>query len=83
VPLMSPTAVDRKSHYTVIIKYRNKGIGKLVPVLFLTEYYEMRAYWGVEVQFHAFLTSALEGGEWSASRPGRFIPVERAPVTIR
>jgi hypothetical protein len=27
------------------------------------------------------LTSALDGGEWSASRPGRFIPRERAPFT--
>jgi hypothetical protein len=24
------------------------------------------------------LTSALDGSEWSASRPGRFIPRERA-----
>jgi hypothetical protein len=28
------------------------------------------------------LTSALDGGEWSASRLGRFTPRERAPVTI-
>jgi hypothetical protein len=28
------------------------------------------------------LTSALDGGEWLASRPGRFIPKERAPVTL-
>jgi hypothetical protein len=27
------------------------------------------------------LTSALDGGEWSASRPGRFTPGERAPGT--
>jgi hypothetical protein len=27
------------------------------------------------------LTAALDGGEWSASRPGRFIPRERAPGT--
>jgi hypothetical protein len=27
------------------------------------------------------LTSALVGGEWSASRPGRFTPGERAPGT--
>jgi hypothetical protein len=27
------------------------------------------------------LTSALDGGEWSASRPGRFIPGERDPCT--
>jgi hypothetical protein len=29
----------------------------------------MKTYWGVEVQLHAFLTSALDGGEWSVSRP--------------
>jgi hypothetical protein len=28
-----------------------------------------------------YLTSALDGGEWSASRPGRFTPRERAPGT--
>jgi hypothetical protein len=27
------------------------------------------------------LTSALVGGEWSTSRPGRFTPGERAPGT--
>jgi hypothetical protein len=27
------------------------------------------------------LTSALDGGEWSASRPGRFTPREIAPGT--
>jgi hypothetical protein len=27
------------------------------------------------------LTSALDGGEWSPSRPGRFTPRERAPGT--
>jgi len=31
----------------------------------------------VEVH-HAFLTSALDGGEWSASRLGRFTPRKRA-----
>jgi len=33
------------------------------------------------VQLHALLTSALDGGEWSASHPGRFTPRERAPGT--
>jgi hypothetical protein len=28
-----------------------------------------------------FLTSALDGGEWLASRPGSFTPGERAPGT--
>jgi hypothetical protein len=27
------------------------------------------------------LTSALDGDEWSVSRPGRFTPRERAPST--
>jgi hypothetical protein len=27
------------------------------------------------------LTSAIDGGEWSDSRPGRFTPRERAPGT--
>jgi hypothetical protein len=41
----------------------------------------MKAYRGVNVQTHVFLTSALVGGEWSASRPGRFTPGEIAPGT--
>jgi hypothetical protein len=31
--------------------------------------------------FTLSLTSALDGGEWSASCPGRFTPRERAPGT--
>jgi hypothetical protein len=41
----------------------------------------MKAYGGVDVQTQVFLTSALLGGEWSASRPGRFAPGERSPDT--
>jgi hypothetical protein len=37
------------------------------------------AYGGVDVQIHIFLTSALAGGEWSASRPGRFYPQGKEP----
>jgi hypothetical protein len=42
----------------------------------------MKAYEGMDVQIHIFLTSALVGGEWSASRPGRFTFGEEAPVSI-
>jgi hypothetical protein len=42
--------------------------------LCLTTNHAMKTYWGVEVQLHAFLISELDGGEWSASRSGRFTP---------
>jgi len=38
--------------------------------------------WEGEVQLHVFLASALEGGEWSASRPRRCTPRRRNPVPI-
>jgi hypothetical protein len=41
----------------------------------------MKVYGGVDVYSHIFLTSALAGGEWSASRPGRFTPWKRASDT--
>jgi hypothetical protein len=40
--------------------------GQIVPV------YVRMAYEGVDVWLHAFLTSALDGDEWSASRFDRF-----------
>jgi len=41
----------------------------------------MKTFHGTEVYFVSFLNSALDGGEWSASRPGHYIPRERAPGT--
>jgi hypothetical protein len=41
----------------------------------------MMAYGGVDIYIHIFLTSALAGGEWSASRPGPFTPGNKAPGT--
>jgi hypothetical protein len=46
------------------------------PYASLTKHYTMKAYGGVDVQ-----TAALVGGEWPASRPGRFTP-GRGPVRI-
>jgi hypothetical protein len=34
----------------------------------------MKALGGEDLQRSSFSTSALEGGEWSASRPGRTLP---------
>jgi hypothetical protein len=41
----------------------------------------MKVYGGVDIYFHVILTSALVGGEWLASRPGRFTAGERTPGT--
>jgi hypothetical protein len=38
----------------------------------------MKAYGGVDVYIHIFLTSVLAEGEWSAPHPGRFTPEETA-----
>jgi hypothetical protein len=34
----------------------------------------MKTYGGVDVYIHILFTSAVAGGEWSASRPGVFTP---------
>jgi hypothetical protein len=46
-----------------------------------TEHHAMKAYWvlRIELQLHAFLTSALYGGKWSAAGPGCSTPKERTP----
>ena len=49
--------------------------GKAVPVQ------AVRLYGGVEVRLQLYLTSAIDGGEWSVPRPRRCSPWERAPET--
>jgi hypothetical protein len=41
----------------------------------------MKVDWGSGSIAHAFLTSALDGDEWSSSRPGHLNHRERAPGT--
>jgi hypothetical protein len=40
----------------------------------------MKTYGGVEVQLHTFLTSELDVGEWSGSRPGSYIQRKESPL---
>jgi hypothetical protein len=47
----------------------------------LTEHHAMKAYWEWRYSSTHSLTSALDGGDWSASRPGRFTLRERVPGT--
>jgi hypothetical protein len=42
----------------------------------------MKAYGGVDVYIYIFLTSALAGGEWSASRPGHFIQEKKSQCLL-
>jgi hypothetical protein len=39
----------------------------------------MKTYVGLETKLHAFLASALDGGEWSASGSGPFTPWSKIP----
>jgi hypothetical protein len=49
--------------------------------LCLTKHHAIKAYWEWRYSSTHSLTSALDGGEWSTSRPGRFTPREKAPGT--
>jgi hypothetical protein len=46
--------------------------------LFLIKYHAVKTYGEVKVHLHAFVTSALDRGEWSVSHHCSFAPGERA-----
>jgi hypothetical protein len=66
------------SYLTLDYKNRNSRFNLWIFRKKTTSWRGMR---GVGVYVHIFLTSALVGGECSASRPGRFTPRERATDT--
>jgi hypothetical protein len=45
----------------------------------LSHYTPWRRLGGEDVYYYSFLTSALNGGEWSASRPSRALPQGKDP----
>jgi len=45
----------------------------------LIKHNAMKKYERKEAELHKFLLSALDAGEWSASRPGYFTPWRRHP----
>jgi hypothetical protein len=49
--------------------------------LCLTKHNAMQVYWGVNVYIHVFLTSALDGGEWSVPNPCYFTPGKKDSIT--
>jgi hypothetical protein len=56
------------------INFHNEGKVKVV-------HHAMKACWEWRYSSTHSLTSALDIGEWSVSRPGRFTPRERSPDT--
>jgi hypothetical protein len=48
----------------------------------LIKLYVMIKYWGVEVDLHALLTTALVRGNWLVSGPCSFISEERHPLGL-
>jgi hypothetical protein len=69
----------RQRHLFLTIKH-NKNNKEAKLSLCLIKHHGMKTYGGGGVA-PPFLTSALDGSEWSASRPCRFTPGERAPGT--
>lgn len=56
--------------------------GKKVQLsLCAVEHHAMKMYFRVKVRLHGFLTMAINGGEWSASRPDCFTLRKIAPST--
>jgi hypothetical protein len=62
------------SHTTSTYKFSQQGKVKVKLFLCLTSNHVMKTHGRLEVQLHAFVTSVLNGGEWSASRLGLFTP---------
>jgi hypothetical protein len=60
---------------------RNLYKVKVKMPLYLIKHHAIKTYWGedIYIYIHGFLTLALDGGDWSASRPGSSIPGERVP----
>jgi hypothetical protein len=68
---------DAKRKYYINLQVLGKNQqkkSKVVPLRSIEGHLGDRRY-----SSYSFLTSALEGGEWSASRPGRALPPGKEP----
>jgi hypothetical protein len=70
------TSQELQSHCN---RYQNLNEVNVKFSLYLTKYHSMNTRWGLEVWLHAFLTSTLYRGEWSASSPSHLTPKKTSP----
>jgi hypothetical protein len=73
--------IDRIEINSTLIWINNFIPVKVKLSVCLTAYHAVMTYWGSGGVDRAILTSALHGGEWSASRFDRFTPGERTHGT--
>jgi hypothetical protein len=67
---------QQHTHYLRTAVVRHFKVSELVKVNL--RLHTMKAYRGVEAQFHSFLPSALHGGWWSSSCSCRFTPTKKS-----
>jgi hypothetical protein len=64
-----------RARLNMVVKYKTLALpGKAVPLHAMEAHGGERRY-----SSYSFLTSALDGGEWSASRPGRALHLGKEP----
>jgi hypothetical protein len=66
--------------YLVIMQFLLHTI-KVKLSLGLFRHYAIQTYKRRKIQINEFLTFVLDGGEWSTSRPGHFIPHRKPSIT--
>jgi hypothetical protein len=69
-----------------VLSYVDLGSDSMASCMFRTikakavPLHAMEAFWGEGYSSYSFSTSALDGGEWSASHPGRALPPGKGPA---
>jgi hypothetical protein len=62
-----------------LFRFKIRARVKVKFTLSLIKHHDFKMYEGLEVNFHVFLTSALDADGWLASRPDRFNTGEYTP----
>jgi hypothetical protein len=75
------TSLDSQKHVSLQSPFTTQITISGIKFSLCFKHYAMKTYGGVDVQIHIFLSSALDGGECSATSPGCFTPGENALCT--